>query len=217
MHSPSAPQQRSRARCDPDQSYKMPRGAGQPDGIFSRGKGYSYLDVEEAVGIGILVVVLAVLLIIGCWYYWKRSGYKSLWAGTVPACRELGGSRRRAVRQGAPCACTRTRPRQPGEQLPQNKSSGVITLRTSASGHALLDSKGPLQQYSNFNSVVPDAPPAYDKISAEPLIHINVTRTQDQKELIQTIKSSPAFTGYHLSKRVSKNIHSSLSCMPQSN
>ncbi|KYO20852.1 melanoma antigen recognized by T-cells 1 isoform A [Alligator mississippiensis] len=177
MHSPSAPQQRSRARCDPDQSYKMPRGAGQPDGIFSRGKGYSYLDVEEAVGIGILVVVLAVLLIIGCWYYWKRSGYKSLW----------------------------------------NKSSGVITLRTSASGHALLDSKGPLQQYSNFNSVVPDAPPAYDKISAEPLIHINVTRTQDQKELIQTIKSSPAFTGYHLSKRVSKNIHSSLSCMPQSN
>ncbi|XP_059580735.1 melanoma antigen recognized by T-cells 1 isoform X1 [Alligator mississippiensis] len=93
----------------------------------------------------------------------------SLQAGTVPACRELGGSRRRAVRQGAPCACTRTRPRQPGEQLPQNKSSGVITLRTSASGHALLDSKGPLQQYSNFNSVVPDAPPAYDKISAEPL------------------------------------------------
>ncbi|XP_006018435.2 melanoma antigen recognized by T-cells 1 isoform X1 [Alligator sinensis] len=118
-----------KVRCDPDQSYKMPRGAGQPDGIFSRGKGYSYLDVEEAVGIGILVVVLAVLLIIGCWYYWKRSGYKSLW----------------------------------------NKSSGVSTLRTSASGRALLDSKGPLQQYSNFNSVVPDAPPAYDKISAEPL------------------------------------------------
>uniref|UniRef100_A0A8C8SPD5 Melan-A n=1 Tax=Pelusios castaneus TaxID=367368 RepID=A0A8C8SPD5_9SAUR len=33
---------------------------------------------NRAAGIGILVVVLAALLIIGCWYYRRRSGYKSL-------------------------------------------------------------------------------------------------------------------------------------------
>ncbi|XP_067399166.1 melanoma antigen recognized by T-cells 1 isoform X2 [Emydura macquarii macquarii] len=107
----------------------MPRGDRLPDGIFSTGKRYTYLAAEEAAGIGILVMVLAVLLIIGCWYYKRRSGYKSL----------------------------------------QSKSSGASSLRSLAGEDAPLDCKALLQEYSNFNSVVPDAPPAYDKISAEPL------------------------------------------------
>ncbi|XP_005296862.2 melanoma antigen recognized by T-cells 1 isoform X2 [Malaclemys terrapin pileata] len=107
----------------------MPKGDRQTDGIFSRGKQYTYLAAEEAAGIGILVVVLAVLLIIGCWYYKRRCGYKNL----------------------------------------QSKSSHAGTMRRVAGEDAPLDCKALLQEYSNFNSVVPDAPPAYDKISADPL------------------------------------------------
>ncbi|XP_053154519.1 melanoma antigen recognized by T-cells 1 [Hemicordylus capensis] len=108
----------------------MPRGEHYLDGSFGRGKGYTAFSAEEAAGIGILVVVLAVLLIIGCWYYKRRSGYKSL----------------------------------------LSKNFGVITMRTSEDKSTLLGSKLPLQEYnSNCNYVVPDAPPAYDKISATPL------------------------------------------------
>ncbi|TFK15634.1 gap junction beta-1 protein [Platysternon megacephalum] len=108
----------------------MPKGGDrQTDGIFSRGKQYTYLATEEAAGIGILVVVLAVLLIIGCWYYKRRCGYKTL----------------------------------------RSKSSHAGTMRRVAGEDAPLDCKALLQKYSNFNSVVPDAPPAYDKISADPL------------------------------------------------
>ncbi|XP_006115208.1 melanoma antigen recognized by T-cells 1 [Pelodiscus sinensis] len=106
----------------------MPKGDHQTDGIFSRGKRYTYLTAEEAAGIGILVVVLGVLLIIGCWYYKKRCGYKSL----------------------------------------PSKSSGAGRMRSMASEDVPLDSKALLQECSNFHSVVPDAPPAYDKISAAP-------------------------------------------------
>ncbi|XP_030423735.1 melanoma antigen recognized by T-cells 1 isoform X1 [Gopherus evgoodei] len=116
-------------RCDQNQSYKMPKGDHQRDAIFSRGKQYTYLAAEEAAGIGILVVVLAVLLIIGCWYYKRRCGYKNL----------------------------------------RSKSSHAGTMRRVAGEDAPLDCKALLQEYSNFNSVVPDAPPAYDKVSADPL------------------------------------------------
>ncbi|CAM5146408.1 melanoma antigen recognized by T-cells 1 [Chelonia mydas] len=107
----------------------MPKGDHQTDGIFSRGKRYTYLAAQEAAGIGILVVVLAVLLIIGCWYYKRRCGYKNL----------------------------------------RSKSLHAGTMRRAAGEDAPLDCKALLQEYSNFNSVVPDAPPAYDKISADPL------------------------------------------------
>ncbi|XP_074850196.1 melanoma antigen recognized by T-cells 1 [Carettochelys insculpta] len=104
----------------------MPKGDHQADGIFSRGQRYTYLSAEEAAGIGILVVGLAVLLVIGCWYYKKRCGYKSL----------------------------------------QSKSSGASMMRSVAGEDAPLDCKALLQDYSY--SAVPDAPPAYEKISAGP-------------------------------------------------
>ncbi|XP_054843189.1 melanoma antigen recognized by T-cells 1 [Eublepharis macularius] len=108
----------------------MPKGEHYLDGNFGRRKGYSYLSAEEVAGIGILIVVLGAVLILGCWYYKRRSGYKSL----------------------------------------RSKSFGVATMNTSEGKSALLGSRFPLQEYiSNFKHVVPDAPPAYDKISASPL------------------------------------------------
>ncbi|XP_010201796.1 melanoma antigen recognized by T-cells 1 [Colius striatus] len=105
----------------------MPRGNHNPDGNFFRGKGRSYFAAEEALGIGLLILVLAIFLICGCWYYKRRSGYKSL----------------------------------------RSKSSSVGTIRTTVSEGKTLDCKMPLHEYRNFNSVVPDAPPAYEKIAAD--------------------------------------------------
>ncbi|NXI72579.1 MAR1 protein, partial [Anseranas semipalmata] len=80
-----------------------------------------------ALGIGIFILVLAMLLIFGCWYYKRRSGYKSLWS--------------------------------------RNTSMG--TIRTVVGEGTMLDNKMALQEYRSFNSMVPDAPPAYDKIGAD--------------------------------------------------
>ncbi|XP_008938578.1 PREDICTED: melanoma antigen recognized by T-cells 1 [Merops nubicus] len=105
----------------------MPRRIHHPDGSFFRGKGHSYLAAEEALGIGLFILVLAIFLFFGCWYYKRRSGYKSL----------------------------------------RSKSSSVGTIRTMVGEGTTLDCKMPLQEYRNFNLVVPDAPPAYDKIVAD--------------------------------------------------
>ncbi|NWW72177.1 MAR1 protein, partial [Climacteris rufus] len=82
-----------------------------------------------ALGIGLFILVLAILLAFGCWYYKRRSGYKSLQVNS--------------------------------------KSSSVSTIRNVVGEGALLDCKMALQEYRDFNSVVPDAPPAYDKIAAD--------------------------------------------------
>ncbi|KAM6362803.1 melanoma antigen recognized by T-cells 1 isoform 2-T2 [Pluvialis apricaria] len=62
----------------------MPRNYHHPDGNFFRGKGHSYLAAEEALGVGLFILVLAILLIFGCWYYKRRSGYKSLRVPDAP-------------------------------------------------------------------------------------------------------------------------------------
>uniref|UniRef100_M3ZSI7 Melan-A n=1 Tax=Xiphophorus maculatus TaxID=8083 RepID=M3ZSI7_XIPMA len=43
---------------------------------------------SRAVGIGLLVVVLAGLFILGCWYLKKRSGYKILRVPNAPPAYE---------------------------------------------------------------------------------------------------------------------------------
>ncbi|XP_069793375.1 melanoma antigen recognized by T-cells 1 [Narcine bancroftii] len=45
-----------------------------PGGFGSRADGL-YLNLEEAIGIAVLVIILVILLIIGCWYCRKRNGY----------------------------------------------------------------------------------------------------------------------------------------------
>ncbi|XP_028911715.1 melanoma antigen recognized by T-cells 1 [Ornithorhynchus anatinus] len=102
------------------------------DGYLKRKKGYSYITPEEAAGLGILVVILGLLLLIGCWYYRRRNGYKilkykSLQAGTGSA---LMG--RYHSEEGAP-----------------------------------LDCKMPFPENGSHSSVVPDAPPAYEKVISE--------------------------------------------------
>ncbi|NXP49894.1 MAR1 protein, partial [Heliornis fulica] len=114
----------------------MPRRNHYPDGNFFRGKGHSYL-AEEALGIGLLVLVLAILLIFGCWYYKRRSGYKSLRVSTAD------------------------------HFLACYKNANVGTIQTVVGEGTMLDCKMGLQEYRNFNSVVPDAPPAYDKIASD--------------------------------------------------
>ncbi|XP_067838398.1 melanoma antigen recognized by T-cells 1 [Heptranchias perlo] len=53
----------------------MPKGDFTLRGVFGSGRGGPYLKAEEAIGIALLVIIMAVLLIIGCWYYKKRNGY----------------------------------------------------------------------------------------------------------------------------------------------
>ncbi|XP_064499328.1 melanoma antigen recognized by T-cells 1 [Pseudopipra pipra] len=105
----------------------MGRRNDHPYGNYFRGRGHTYFAAEEALGIGLFILVLAALLAFGCWYYKRRSGYKSL----------------------------------------RSKSSSVSTARNVVGEGATLDCKMTLQDYRNFNSVVPDAPPAYDKIAAD--------------------------------------------------
>ncbi|NWU05277.1 MAR1 protein, partial [Cephalopterus ornatus] len=56
----------------------MHRRNDHPYGNYFRGRGHSYFAAEEALGIGLFILVLATLLAFGCWYYKRRSGYKSL-------------------------------------------------------------------------------------------------------------------------------------------
>ncbi|XP_059692736.1 melanoma antigen recognized by T-cells 1 [Haemorhous mexicanus] len=104
----------------------MPRRYNHLDSNHFSGKGHVYFAMEEALGIGLFILVLAILLAFGCWYYKRRSGYKSL----------------------------------------RSKSSSVSTIRNVVGEREILD-KMALQDYRDFNSVVPDAPPAYDKIAAD--------------------------------------------------
>ncbi|XP_034047620.1 melanoma antigen recognized by T-cells 1 [Thalassophryne amazonica] len=51
----------------------MPRG---DFNIYFSSSRRGYVRADQAVGIALLVIVLAVLLILCCWYFKKRSGYK---------------------------------------------------------------------------------------------------------------------------------------------
>ncbi|XP_018099307.1 melanoma antigen recognized by T-cells 1 isoform X1 [Xenopus laevis] len=67
----------------------------------SSGRGYAYkgLSVEATAGIAILAIIIAVVFVIGCWYYKKRSGYKILknqHFGSAAIRSLLGGSNENA-------------------------------------------------------------------------------------------------------------------------
>ncbi|XP_017263111.1 melanoma antigen recognized by T-cells 1 [Kryptolebias marmoratus] len=110
------------------------RTSGMPRGDFNiyftsgrRGN----VRAEEAVGIALLVVILAGLFILGCWYFKKRSGYKII-------------------------------------RNPRSGSPGFTGGQYSEDGPS-AENKMPLTDFGSFRSVVPNAPPAYEKISGEPL------------------------------------------------
>ncbi|KAM9331480.1 melanoma antigen recognized by T-cells 1 isoform 2-T2 [Gastrophryne carolinensis] len=96
-------------------------------GDYASGRGRPHgLNGQETAGIAVLAIIIALVLILGCWYFKKRNGYKILRSQQFrPAFQAMiGGSRE-------PVEC-----------------------------------KVPLQDYNTLN-VVPGAPPAYEKISAE--------------------------------------------------
>uniref|UniRef100_A0A5F9CJ38 Melan-A n=1 Tax=Oryctolagus cuniculus TaxID=9986 RepID=A0A5F9CJ38_RABIT len=85
----------------------------------------------RAAGIGILTVILGVLLLIGCWYCRRRSGYRTLTDKSLQA-----GIQSTLMGRG------------PQEQLGQQDSNLFF-------------------QEKNCELLVPNAPPAYEKVSAE--------------------------------------------------
>ncbi|XP_062333726.1 melanoma antigen recognized by T-cells 1 [Osmerus eperlanus] len=103
----------------------MPRG---DFNVYFASKGRGFVRAEEAVGIALLVVILAALLILGCWYFRRRSGYKMI----------------RSPRSG-----------------PQTWSAGQYT-----EGGAAADNKMALTEFVSLQPAVPNAPPAYEKISS---------------------------------------------------
>ncbi|KAI5934431.1 melanoma antigen recognized by T-cells 1 [Manis javanica] len=100
-------------------------------GYPRKGHGHSYITAEGAAGIGILTVVLGILLLIGCWYCRRRSGYRSLKDKNIHT----------------------------GTQSP-------LTGRCSHEALGHQDSKLPFQE-NNCEPVVPNAPPAYEKVYAQ--------------------------------------------------
>ncbi|XP_014716233.1 melanoma antigen recognized by T-cells 1 isoform X1 [Equus asinus] len=99
-------------------------------GYPKMGHGRSHITAEEAAGIGILIVILGILLLIGCWYCRRRSGYKSLKDKSIYV-----------------------------------STQNTLTGRCPREGLGHQDSKLPFQENS-CDPVVPNAPPAYEKLSA---------------------------------------------------
>ncbi|XP_051960929.1 melanoma antigen recognized by T-cells 1-like [Xyrauchen texanus] len=112
-------------------SGSMPRGEFSVHFASRRG---GYIRAEEAAGIAILAVILTALLILGCWYFRKRSGYKMIRNGR-------GGRQnwREMMRSG------------------QFSEPG--------SGE---ENKVALNELRNLQPVIPNAPPAYEKIASGP-------------------------------------------------
>ncbi|NWY24284.1 MAR1 protein, partial [Pheucticus melanocephalus] len=102
-----------------------------------------------ALGIGLFILVLAILLAFGCWYYKRRSGYKSLRVSVAAHFLSCYYSDNLYLHDN------------------NAENINVSTIRNVVGDREILDCKMALQDYRDFNSVVPDAPPAYDKIAAD--------------------------------------------------
>ncbi|XP_008566857.1 PREDICTED: melanoma antigen recognized by T-cells 1 [Galeopterus variegatus] len=100
-------------------------------GNLRKRHGHSHITAEAAMGIGILIAILGILLLIGCWYCRRRSGYRTLTD--------------KHLRVGTQSTLTGTCP---------------------CEGFGHQDSKLSFKE-KNCKTVVPNAPPAYEKLSAE--------------------------------------------------
>ncbi|XP_016365825.1 melanoma antigen recognized by T-cells 1 [Sinocyclocheilus rhinocerous] len=60
---------------------------------FSSRRGAGLIRAEEAAGIALLAVILTALLILGCWYYRRRGGYKMIRIPNAPPAYEKIASR----------------------------------------------------------------------------------------------------------------------------
>ncbi|XP_061656149.1 melanoma antigen recognized by T-cells 1 [Phyllopteryx taeniolatus] len=105
----------------------MPRG---DFNIYFASSRRGFVRAEEAVGVVLLLIILAALVLLGCWYFKRRGGYKKI----------------RNTRSGSP-----------------THTAGQYSERPSA------ENKMALTDFSSLRSVMPNAPPAYEKLSSGPL------------------------------------------------
>ncbi|XP_019723587.1 melanoma antigen recognized by T-cells 1 [Hippocampus comes] len=106
----------------------MPRG---DFNIYFASSRRGFVRAEEAVGVVLLVIILVALVLVGCWYFKKRGGYKKI--------------------------------RSPGSGSLTYTGVQYSETRPSA------DNKMALTDFGSLRSVMPNAPPAYEKISSGPL------------------------------------------------
>ncbi|XP_020485474.1 melanoma antigen recognized by T-cells 1 [Labrus bergylta] len=114
-------------RCN--HTHGMPRG--DFNIYFASSRRGEHVRAEEAVGIVLLVVIIAALLILGCWYFKKRSGYKII-------------------------------------RTPRSGSPGFTGVQFSEAGPS-AENKMALTNFGSFQPPIPNAPPAYEKVSSVPL------------------------------------------------
>ncbi|KAM6976393.1 melanoma antigen recognized by T-cells 1 [Tautogolabrus adspersus] len=110
-------------------THGMPRG--DFNIYFASSRRGEHVRAEEAVGIVLLVVIIAALLILGCWYFKKRSGYKII-------------------------------------RTPRSGSPGFTGGQFSEAGPS-AENKMALANFGSFQPPIPNAPPAYEKVSSVPL------------------------------------------------
>uniref|UniRef100_A0A3Q1CW05 Uncharacterized protein n=1 Tax=Amphiprion ocellaris TaxID=80972 RepID=A0A3Q1CW05_AMPOC len=111
----------------------MPRG--DFNIYFASGRrGFVRAEEYVAVGIALLVIILGALLILGCWYFKKRSGYRII---------RVRSSHFTVIKHPS--------------QFISDEFCVVLKL------HDLL------KVYFHPLIVIPNAPPAYEKISSGPL------------------------------------------------
>nr|XP_057920507.1 melanoma antigen recognized by T-cells 1 [Doryrhamphus excisus] len=106
----------------------MPRG---DFNIYFASSRRGFVRAEEAVGVALLVIILAALVVLGCWYFKRKGGYKKI----------------RSPRSGSPA---------------------YIGGQYSEAGPS-AQNKMALTDFGSLQSVMPNAPPAYEKISSGPL------------------------------------------------
>ncbi|CAB1441657.1 unnamed protein product [Pleuronectes platessa] len=141
----------------------MPRGDFNIYFASSRG---GFVRAEEAVGIALLVVILAALLILGCWYFKKRSGYRLIRIGITFHCDFLFVYLITLfISPLSPQLFThpslRCRAPDRGHQVSQ------VGQYSEAGPSA--DNKMALTDFGSLRPAVPNAPPAYEKISTGPM------------------------------------------------
>ncbi|CAL8405839.1 unnamed protein product [Arctogadus glacialis] len=109
-----------------DHTDGMPRGEFN---IYFASRRGGFVRAEEAVGVALLVIIIASLLIVTCWYFRRRKGYQVL----------------------------------------RNPRSGSPGYTGGQYSDASADNKMALVECGSMGLVVPNAPPAYEKLTDGPL------------------------------------------------
>ncbi|CAJ0945209.1 unnamed protein product [Ranitomeya imitator] len=156
----------------------MPRpGSSRTLGAYngSGGRPHVGLSAEETTGIAILAIIAALVLIIGCWYFKRRNGYKILkgmettsWWLSWKAPRNRINDLELVLHYGF------LEVSKDPDEVEKHFLIGETHHFSPAAIRSMMgasrdtgECKVPLQDYNTLNNVVPGAPPAYEKIAGE--------------------------------------------------